>query len=408
MTPGRYKAIRCGRRWGKTDLGKSMAASSAIRGKRVGWFAPDYKRLSEAFIETLDLIKPVEKSHSVNSGMIRTTTGGSIEWWTLKDISAGRSRKYHLVILDEAAFAESEVPMMEIWDKAIQPTLLDYMGRAVVMSNTNGIDPDNFFWQICNEPKHGFVQFHAPTSQNPYMPKAEIEKLRRTKPPLVFKQEYEAEFIDWSGVAFFALTNLLTNNKPVEWPTRCDAVYATIDTATKTGKENDGTAVIYWAVNKFYQNGAPLQILDYNISQVAGDILEVWLGTVFQTLEEYAKLCGARNGSIGAWLEDRSSGMVLLQQSHRRNWPAHEIDSKLTAVGKSERAISVSGYVYQNQVKLTQNAFDKVVNYKENSRNHLLSQIIGFRVGNKEQAEDDLLDTFTYGVAIGLGDSSGF
>jgi hypothetical protein len=33
--------------------------------------------------------------------------------------------------------------------------------------------------------------------------------------------------------------------------------------------------------------------------------------------------------------------------------------------------------------------------------------VIGYRVGNKEQVEDDLLDTFTYGVAICCGDSLG-
>jgi uncharacterized protein YdiU (UPF0061 family) len=37
------------------------------------------------------------------------------------------------------------------------------------------------------------------------------------------------------------------------------------------------------------------------------------------------------------------------------------IDSKLTAMGKDERAISVSGYVHRGLVKYTDRAFDKTV-----------------------------------------------
>ena len=80
----------------------------------------------------------------------------------------------------------------------------------------------------------------------------------------------------------------------------------------------------------------------------------------------------------------------------------------LTSVGKDERAISVSGYVYRNRVKIARLAYDKVTTYKGTSRNHLLGQVVGFRVGDKDASrEDDLLDGFTYGVAIALGNEEG-
>jgi hypothetical protein len=78
-------------------------------------------------------------------------------------------------------------------------------------------------------------------------------------------------------------------------------------------------------------------------------------------------------------------------------------------MGKDERAISVSGYVHREQVKYTDHAFNKVTIYKEKSRNHLLDQVEGFRVGDKKsEREDDLLDTFCYGIALALGNSDGF
>jgi hypothetical protein len=85
------------------------------------------------------------------------------------------------------------------------------------------------------------------------------------------------------------------------------------------------------------------------------------------------------------------------------------IDSKLTAMGKDERALSVSGYVYRGNVKYTDYAFDKTTVRKRKSRNHLVDQIESFRIGDKDnKREDDLLDTFCYGIAIGLGNNEGF
>jgi hypothetical protein len=76
---------------------------------------------------------------------------------------------------------------------------------------------------------------------------------------------------------------------------------------------------------------------------------------------------------------------------------------------KDERALSVSGYVYRGNVKYTDYAFNKTTVYKRKSRNHLGDQIESFRIGDKDnQREDDLLDTFCYGIALALGDGSGF
>src|SRR4029077_1834064 len=95
-------------------------------------------------------------------------------------------------------------------------------------------------------------------------------------------------------------------------------------------------------------------------------------------------LSGARRGSIGAFVEDKNAGTILLQQALRRQMPARAIDSKLTAMGKDERAISVSGYVHRESVKYTNRAFQKTVIYRRRSRNHLLDQVESFRVGDRD------------------------
>jgi hypothetical protein len=75
----------------------------------------------------------------------------------------------------------------------------------------------------------------------------------------------------------------------------------------------------------------------------------------------------------------------------------------------NERAINVSGYVFQGKVKYTEYAFNKTSEYKGHQRNHLMEQIEKFRVGDKKnRRDDDLLDTFCYGIAISLGNRDGF
>jgi hypothetical protein len=68
--------------------------------------------------------------------------------------------------------------------------------------------------------------------------------------------------------------------------------------------------------------------------QIEGAFLETRLPSVFDRLEELARLCRARHGSLGAFIEDKNSGTILLQQALRRGMPAQAIDSRLTAVGR--------------------------------------------------------------------------
>lgn len=403
----RYKVVRCGRRWGKTHFLTSCVIDDAVRGRYAGYFAPEYKFMAEAYEQAMEIVEPLKKQSSKTEGVMRLKTGGRIDFWSLENEAAGRGRKYHRVVVDEAAFAKNST-MSAIWQRAIKPTLLDYRGDAIVASTPNGIDPDNWFYQINTDASQGFVVYHAPSRTNPFLPKEELALLEEQNHPMVYKQEYLAEFIDWSGVAFFALEYLLQDNRPVQYPGFCDSVFAVIDSAVKSGSENDGTAVVYFAYSRFV--GTPVTILDWDIQQMEGAVLEEWLPSVQSKLEDLAVKCGARLGVSGIHIEDKASGTILIQQAERRGLPVHPIDSKLTQFGKDERAVSVSGYVYRGLVKFSDNAYNKVTQYKGSARNHLVAQLVQFRPGDKEHARraDDLLDCFTYGVAISLGDYGGF
>jgi hypothetical protein len=423
----RFKALRCGRRFGKTEFAKAWIGQGLVQGEVCAWFAPQHMTSHEVHRDLTKMFEPFLESSSRTPPVIRLPNGGRLDFWSLENSIVGRGRGYQRVVIDEAAFTKdgdnrSEDSMMAHWEKGIKPTLFDYGGEALVCSNSAGRNPDNFFYNICTDPQYGFHEFHATTLNNPLLPKRAANEsvqdwrarrarfhddLRKDNDPLVYAQEYLAEFVDWSGVAFFSREKLLVDNQPLPLPARCDAVFAVIDTASKTGTDNDATAVTFFAVDRVGR--IPLLILDWNIVQIEGAFLETWLPEVFATLEELARFCHARGGSIGAFIEDKNSGTILLQQALRRQMPARAIDSKLTAMGKDERAISVSGYVHRESVKYTNRAFEKTVVYKRRSRNHLLDQVESFRVGDRgSDREDDLLDTFCYGIALALGNNEGF
>ena len=378
-------------------------------------------------MDLTEMLAPIVTASSRTPPVIRLSTGGRLDFWSLESSIPGRGRGYRRIVIDEAAFTKDgdnhdDDSMMALWEKGIKPTLYDDGGHALVCSNSAGKNPDNFFYNICNDPSYGFQEYHATTMENPLLPKraakesveAWLERqaqfradLVKDNDPLVYSQEYMAEFVDWSGAAFFSREKLLFDGQPLPLPARCDGVFAIIDTASKTGTDNDATAVIFFASDSVGRTR--LLILDWDIAQIEGAVLETWLPNVFARLEELARLCGARHGSIGAFIEDKNSGTILLQQALRRQMPARAIDSKLTVLGKDERAISVSGYVHRELVKYTECAFNKTVVYKTRSRNHLLEQIESFRVGDKgSDREDDLLDTFCYGIALALGNNEGF
>lgn len=402
--PSKRKAVRAGRRYGKTTMLEQCAGNWGARQRKVGWFAPSHKIMLPTFKAIRRMMSPIIAHSSKTDGIIELMGGGSIEFWTLDNEDAGRSRKYHNVIVDEASLVKTG--LREIWEQAIEPTLLDFNGDAIFAGTPKGIDDENFFYQICTDKSLGFKEFHAPTMGNPTISQEAFQLITAGKPELVVRQEYKAEFVDWRGMNFFKLPWLLDDDmKPVPFPLHCNTVYATMDCAAKGGVANDGSGIVWWA---FEMLPTPhLVILDWEIEQIDGLYLINRLPQYLARTEELARICSARNGSTGVHIEDKSTGTVLLQKGAQERWNVHAIDSELTALGKEERAINISGHVASGKVKISEYAFNKVSIYKDISKNHFLYQVLQFIIGEKDQA-DDLFDCFNYGVSLALGNSDGY
>lgn len=412
----RNNAVRCGRRWGKTVMLVNVAISyvtnkfiipgtqKSISG-RVGIFTAQYRQYQEIFDELVDLLGPLIKTQSRSEKRILLKNGGKIDFWVTDDNKlAGRGRKYHAVLIDEAAFTKAPEMLEEIWPRAIKPTLVDYRGRAWVFSTPDGINDQNFFYAICNDKSHGFHEHHAPTSSNPHMPSDELEKIEKETDPRVWQQEFLAQFVDWSKDALLDIEKLLVDGLPVEMPATCDMIFAIGDTALKGGTENDGTGFVYFAYEETYTEPR-LSIIDWDLTQIKASLLPEYMPSVYDNLERLAKICRPRLGSQGVFMEDAAMGAILNQKAETEGWDMKPIKSALTAKGKDERAVMASGHHYLGKAKITKEAYEKTVSFKQKTANHLIKQVAGFHLADPKahKRADDLFDCYTYGLIIAFG-----
>ncbi|MCX8016756.1 MAG: hypothetical protein N2690_02460, partial [Rhodocyclaceae bacterium] len=237
--PARFKVAACGRRFGKTMLAGWWLAlhddGSAIGGKRVAWFAPTYKLMMDVWDVMERTLRPVTVRANRMEQRIELVTGGVIDFWTLEDKDAGRGRRYHRIVIDEAAHARY---LKEAWERAIAPTLTDYRGEAWFISTPKGT---NYFYELYKRGESPewpeWASFHMPTTVNPFISKEEVEDRRRELPSLVFAQEYEAQFVTFGG-------NLIRPEMLIDAPTPAALpITLGVDLAISTKDGADFTAI---------------------------------------------------------------------------------------------------------------------------------------------------------------------
>lgn len=190
----RFNVLCMGRRWGKSTLGQFLVSKNL--GSPIGWFAPTYKLLDEAFRQIIRSYQPVIIGRNASSKRIQLVTGGSIDFWSLDNPdTVARGRAYRLVVVDEAAMA----PYLEdAWQQSIRPTLTDLQGSAWFLSTPKGL---NFFHELWHRSHtdDAWASWQLPTLDNPHISPEEIEAARLELPDIVFSQEYLAQFVTMEG-----------------------------------------------------------------------------------------------------------------------------------------------------------------------------------------------------------------
>ncbi len=409
----RRVALVCGRRWGKSSLLVALAVDAVLSGKRVGVFAPTRVFLSPLLGEIVLALRRV-KGISINRmfGEIRLPNGSHADFWSIDHTQrAGRGRRYHLCLIDEAAHDEGY--LTEAFSAAIAPTLLDYAGSIIEASTPAGVEPTNHFWQAANLTELGFATFHAPTSANPHLPPEEIPRLRATMPAALASQELDALFVDLGGVAIFPLAALLKGGQPVADDAPIDVIGMTIDSGAgdPATVDHDGTAAVIFGMRqpRVAQDGfegGEVVILDWDIRSLALGGAGAWLRYAHDLYRQWVVRARPRLGVDGIHIEKPGMGLRLLEVAGEQRIQATASQNDWVMAGKDQRALMIEPHVGAGRVKFAKTAYTKQMEYKGAFYNHALSQITGFRLFDRKAAKraDDLADAFMYAVLRCLGD----
>jgi hypothetical protein len=148
---------------------------------------------------------------------------------------------------------------------------------------------------------------------------------------------------------FFTEDMFLVDGKPVEKPTALNYVFAIIDSASATGTVYFGRSIS--------MGGYALTILDWDYQQTQQRSLND-IRLRLEHLEDLGRECRAIRGSGGAFIENKASGAILLQQI-ANEWLVHPIDSKLAALSVNERMVYALPHIASGSVKITREAHEK-------------------------------------------------
>jgi len=190
----RFNVLKCGRRFGKTDLTKELTINPMLDGQYVGYWCPTYKDLHDVWNEIKYTLHDVIQSSDSQVKQITLITGGKLDMWSLEDPNSGRGRKYHRAIIDEA---EKCRHLKDGWEQTIRATLVDYSGDAWFMSTPKF--GDTYFKSTLFKNQDKFEDWKSwrfTSYDNPFLPQSEVDAARAQLDPLVFACEYLAEDVD--------------------------------------------------------------------------------------------------------------------------------------------------------------------------------------------------------------------
>ena len=194
----RYKVAVCGRRWGKTTLGKAWLIEPAYQKVRLWYIAPTY-RLAHDIIwrEMIETIPPDWYARRPNQTRleIELKTGALLQLKGADDPDSLRGRGVHRMVIDEYA------DMPDIWAEVLAPSLVDTQGEALFLGTPKGYNHFHTLYKLGLD--SAFPEWHSwrfPTRTAPHIKPEELEAFRRTYPAHIYRQEFEAEFEARAGM----------------------------------------------------------------------------------------------------------------------------------------------------------------------------------------------------------------
>jgi len=205
QSQARFRIATCGRRWGKTYACINELAKYGWEnpGTISWWVAPTYRQSRIAYRIMTSHFKGAIESATKNPMEIYWKSGGITQFNSTDQADNLRGEGVSFMIVDEAAMIPEEA-----WTEALRPTLSDKGGKAIIVSTPKGMNWFHSLWVRGQDPDYpDYESWQFPTSSNPFIPPGEVDEVKSTLPYDVFRQEYNAEFLEDGAGVFRGIRN---------------------------------------------------------------------------------------------------------------------------------------------------------------------------------------------------------
>lgn len=214
-------ALMAGRRGGKTKIGGVACAKKASIPDSVGWVcAPTYKDLHDFVIPSVRAAIPQSfvRNWSEQHYELELVNHALIQFRSLDDPEKARGPGLDWAWIDEARKISERA-----WETML-PALTDKRGQAFITTSPNAFDwCYRKFWLPAQLGEPGYWACKYRTIDNPSIDPREIESARAGMDPLFFLQEFEADFVNFTGAVYNIESQILRTDDQVraiipEWP----------------------------------------------------------------------------------------------------------------------------------------------------------------------------------------------
>ncbi len=201
----RKKFLRCGRRFGKTEIfvGRGLENALEFPDSINFYIAPTYKQGKliawELLLKKVRERVPKALVHTVNNSELFIEVGNHGRFYIkgADDPDSLRGVKLKSAFLDEYKdFKES------VLDEIIEPALLDEQGELWVGGTPGGFNHMYRLELKARSLPEEWDVFHYTTYDNPFLSKKDIDLLKTTTSLEIFEQEYMAEYKRFLGLVY--------------------------------------------------------------------------------------------------------------------------------------------------------------------------------------------------------------
>lgn len=198
----RFRVLVTGRRFGKTYLAINEIAKFASQpNKKVWYVAPTYRQAKTiCWSELKDKLIRHKWVKGINHSDLTITlrNKSTITLRGSENFDALRGVGLDMVIFDEFSDINKEA-----WYEVLRPTLSDTNGHALFCGSPRGFGNWSYELFKMGETNKEWESFKYTTLEGGQVPDEEIEQAKQDLDIRTFQQEYEATFVNYSGMIYY-------------------------------------------------------------------------------------------------------------------------------------------------------------------------------------------------------------